>query len=508
MYMMINLKKYVIISLLLFGTLFPRPVDIQDILKVSNNFILERAPGDYSIDTINLQEFEDIKHFYIVNLNPFGFMLLSAHNEFIPVLGYSFYNDFNLQGIPPQVEYVINSYKKNINFVLENQINANFEVENLWNKYLSDSFISRDYREVSPLISANWDQGGQWNDMCPEQTLVGCVAVAMSQVMYYWKNPIQGAGYAAYYLQNYGPISINFEEYIYDFNNMQDNNATPESQLLLYHAGVAVHMDYSHWGSGASVCWEGPSAQDALINNFNFIEDTACDTRINYDDEGWFEMLVEQLDNGWPMIFRAYGENDGPGHAWNIDGYQEGEYIHCNWGWGGSANGFYYFNNLNGGGYNFVENQAVLKNIFPQGISEPIALFDYTIEDFLVTFFNFSDDINENQIASWLWDFGDGNISEEQHPYHLYEEYGSYQATLIITDEFGQDSEPHLEVIHILDLTGDVNFDNFVDVVDIVTLVNLILYPENNFNYEADLNEDGMISIIDVVLLVSIILDN
>ena len=58
---MINSKKYLIISLLLFGTLLPRPVDIQDILKVSNNFILERAPAGYSIDTINLQEFEDIK---------------------------------------------------------------------------------------------------------------------------------------------------------------------------------------------------------------------------------------------------------------------------------------------------------------------------------------------------------------------------------------------------------------------------------------------------------------
>ena len=155
----------------------------------------------------------DIKLFYIVNLNPSGFMLLSAHNEFIPVLGYSFENDFNLQETPPQAEYVIDSYKKNINYVLENQINANLEVQNLWNKYLSDSFISRDYREVSPLISANWDQGGQWNDMCPDQTLVGCVAVAMSQVMYYWKNPIQGSGYAAYYLQNYGPISINFDEF-------------------------------------------------------------------------------------------------------------------------------------------------------------------------------------------------------------------------------------------------------------------------------------------------------
>ena len=241
--------------------------------------------------------------------------------------------------MPPQLERIIKSYKKNIEEIILNEISSNIYIENLWQKYTNINLINRNFREVVPLITANWDQGGEWNDMCPEQTLVGCVAVAMGQVMYYWGNPSQGEGYTAYFHQNYGPISINFEDYYYDFDNMEDNNATSESQILLYHAGAAVNMDYSHWGSGASVCWEGPSAQDALINHFNFIDDTACDTRINYDDEGWFNNLVEQLDNGWPMIFRGYGENDGPGHAWNVDGYQEGGYIHCNWGWGGSSNG-------------------------------------------------------------------------------------------------------------------------------------------------------------------------
>ena len=31
---------------------------------------------------------------------------------------------------------------------------------------------------------------------------------------------------------------------------MQDDNPTYDSQLLLYHAGVAVNMDYNPWGSG------------------------------------------------------------------------------------------------------------------------------------------------------------------------------------------------------------------------------------------------------------------
>ena len=41
--------------------------------------------------------------------------LLSANNEFIPVLGYSFYNNFYLNDLPSQLEYIIDSYKQNIN---------------------------------------------------------------------------------------------------------------------------------------------------------------------------------------------------------------------------------------------------------------------------------------------------------------------------------------------------------------------------------------------------------
>ena len=508
MNMMINLKKYCLINLILFSALFSRGLTLDEIINVSNNFIIERSDYEFTIDSINLESLNDYSLFYVIDLNPLGFLLLSANHETIPVLGYSFEHEFNPNSLPAQLSKILDSYKENIVYVLSNQLSPNNNIESLWDRYLSDNMDRRNLREVSPLITANWNQGGQWNNMCPGQALVGCVAVAMGQVMYYWANPSEGNGYTAYYHQEYGPISINFEDYLYDFNSMMDNEATEASQLLVYHAGVEVHMDYSHWGSGASVCWEGPSAQHALINHFGYIEETACDTKINYDDEGWFEMLAEHLDRGWPLIYRAYAENDGPGHAWNVDGYQEGGYLHCNWGWGGSSNGYYYLNNLNGGGYNFVDNQAAIVNIFPQGIAEPIALFDYQIDEFSVSFTNLSNEINENEIVDLFWDFGDGNISEALSPTHTYLEYGSYNVSLVITDEFGQASFPHSELIQILDLTGDINFDNAVDVVDIITLINLVLYPENNFLQDADLNEDGILSIIDIILLVNIILDN
>ena len=76
-------------------------------------------------------------------------------------------------------------------------------------------------------------------------------------------------------------------------------------------------------------------------------------------------ILKDQLDNGWPIIYRGYQENDGPGHAWNIDGYND-DYFHLNWGWSGSYNGNYLINNLSPGGYTFSTWQGAIFQLYPE----------------------------------------------------------------------------------------------------------------------------------------------
>ena len=82
-------------------------------------------------------------------------------------------------------------------------------------------------------IAVNWNQDSPWNNMCPEDqdgpggnVYAGCVAISMVQVMYYWGHPTSGSGYSSYFHSMYGPISVNFSEYTYDFSNMEDENAT------------------------------------------------------------------------------------------------------------------------------------------------------------------------------------------------------------------------------------------------------------------------------------------
>ena len=63
-------------------------------------------------------------------------------------------------------------------------------------------------------------------------------------------------------------IEVDFEDAFYDFDNMPATYASSASQLLLFHAGVSVNMDYDCEGSGAQVPGGYPSALYALENNF------------------------------------------------------------------------------------------------------------------------------------------------------------------------------------------------------------------------------------------------
>ena len=160
------------------------------------------------------------------------------------------------------------------------------------------------------------------------------------------------------------------------------------------------------------------------------------------DDDQWLSMLKEQLDSGWPTVYRAYYDGGGAGHAWNVDGYSD-DFLHCNWGWGGSSNGYFDINSMNG----FNQDQGVIINIIPNDLNIPMALFEYTIDMMTVEFIDLSSIVNDNEIISWDWNFGDGNYSDMQSPIHNYSSYGEFIVELIVADIYGLQSEPYFESI-------------------------------------------------------------
>jgi PKD repeat protein len=79
-----------------------------------------------------------------------------------------------------------------------------------------------------------------------------------------------------------------------------------------------------------------------------------------------------------------------------------------------------------------------------------------------------------NNVSTWAWNFGDGNTNTEQNPSHTYDEEGTYEVCLTITDSCGSNTacqsiticeELNTEYIYqINDL--EVHFSNLVNTAD------------------------------------------
>ena len=74
---------------------------------------------------------------------------------------------------------------------------------------------------------------------------------------------------------------------------------------------------------------------------------------------------------------------------------------------------------------------------------------------------------------------------------------------MIVTDEYGQDSTPHIESVNII--YGDINNDNSLNIIDIVLLVDLVFNNSENSDY--DLNQDQVLTILDIIILVNLVLE-
>ncbi|HVM49589.1 MAG TPA: C10 family peptidase [Candidatus Acidoferrum sp.] len=183
----------------------------------------------------------------------------------------------------------------------------------------------------------------------------GCVATAMSQLMYYYLYPQTGVGSACFQITVDGhPMGRNLRGGDgnggpYDWKTMplSPNYWTltqPQAQAvgaLTSDAGVAVNMQYSVTGSGAYLS----DAQKALVTTFKYAN--AVISEVTNLDTGCyncalFNMMNPNLDARLPVVLGITGD---PGaHAVVCDGYGfyfGAPYHHLNMGWSGVYNAWY-----------------------------------------------------------------------------------------------------------------------------------------------------------------------
>lgn len=344
-------------------------------VKVAQAFLhsrLKQAPASpLELTTASVKPVGEIKTlFYAVDFSRGGYVLVSATDAAMPVLGYSFEGEFTLNEQSPSFLAWMQGYQLQLNEIVENEIAATQEITTAWDElmnYVPSKNTSGSGRSIEPLLPCTWNQGALYNDLCPEDAggpgghvYSGCVATAMSQVIYYWRYPLQGSGSHGYY-SDYGYLFVDFSQADYNYEEMRNsigNENNYEMAEIQYHCGVAVDMMYSPSGSGAY----SDDAAAALRNYFGYSDELNLEYKDDYSESDWAALLMQNLDNGWPMYYHGFGSG---GHAFNVDGYQGTDFFHFNWGWGGSANGYFYLNNLNPNGSNFTYGQGAIVNFVP-----------------------------------------------------------------------------------------------------------------------------------------------
>ena len=365
-----NMKKALLLFALLesFLTLFAGPIDYETAQTIATKFM-----GTNDLQLVSTyQTNKNATAFYIFNTTN-GFVIVSADDCETPIIGYSYEGRFDPNDVPMQMEEYLQDFVARIQYGIENHIEADKHTARQWElvKTVGRLNDKKGTNAVEPLLTEMWEQGCLYNSLCPSisgpcgHAEAGCVAVAMGQIMHYWRYPNTGWGSHSY--SNSGIfLSADFGNTTYDWGHMPDslteNSSDAEIEAvatLLYHCGVSVDMKYTANGSGA----ESDDVPNALIRYFNYSRRLHFEKRSNFSDEEWMSLLRNCLDQQRPVYYAGKGSQGN--HAFVCDGYDENDLLHFNWGWG-RANGYFALGNLNPIGYSFNEKNFAIFDINPQ----------------------------------------------------------------------------------------------------------------------------------------------
>ncbi len=297
---------------------------------------------------IRLVEHNGIPVYYVIEYAQGGWVIASAQSSSSPLIAY---NHTGVYEAPVPMQDMLDISATCIAYRAVNE-----EVEHQGWKRAIQRMPAADVNttpDIAPIITINLNQSNPYNKYCPKMDnkncLVGCVAVAMTQAMMVQRYPDRAVGSNTYVDENVGKLSINYDnEPAYDWDAILSCDETgdyDEVARMLYHAGVSINMMYSLSFSGAFM----DDAVKSLRDHFQYDpEKLRLVFRYEHSDADWYDMILTDLLLGRAVLYQGAATEDGQGgHCWNIDGWKKStQMVHCNWGWGGSGDGYFNLDNM------------------------------------------------------------------------------------------------------------------------------------------------------------------
>ncbi len=376
------MRKYrfitVIMALIAITTAWAEPINENQARSIAANFMANHAVPSTTLRmahkaplTSSATGGEKVAY-YVFNANS-GYVIVAGDDRAPAVLGYSDKGTFDSQDMPEAMQWLLEGYAA--------QIEALGHGAKPAPRLTSGAAIN-------PLVSASWSQNSPYNTLLPmlpngQQAVAGCVATAMAQVLYYWKDPAQVTQTLPQYTsQYYGinmpalePVDFNWDamQDMYLTNDTESDAAIAAARLTLYCA-QSVQMNFQDGASGANTT----RIPSVLSTYFGYKASARCEYREDFTTQSWANLIYNELTEGRPVIYS--GSKRTGGHAFICDGYDGEGLFHINWGWDGMSNGYYLLNVLNpdaqstgsaSGAYGYIYDQYIVAGIEPgEGVSE------------------------------------------------------------------------------------------------------------------------------------------
>ena len=397
--------KTTLLVLLLMGTLCnaQQQVTRQEAINAAvntmkyNNSHVEA----FMVDTVFTRVNNDRVLLYEIHFNTGESVLLSGNRSCIPILGLISNNDgIYQQGIlganneiPDGLKYLLDYYSDQVDYCFDNNVKGFYadEWDALQQYYhnAKDSIYTEQNRRVELPLNTRWGQSMS-NDAqdcdyhaynyyvhatsnscgtgdaayCP----VGCIPVAMGQIMKYWNYPPQVPRWFWEFDFDTMPTEL-----IKTSSYYEDKKKAVAS--LLQKLGTCIGIQYCTNGNCVSgITMENIQMVETAFHEFGYLDATLI-SKNQYTDEEWKQVIINEIDDERPVYYSGIDTTNQAGHAFVIYGYRKplfSDYLfYINWGFRGFfQNDQFALGNLTPDptyynySYNEADNIAVI-NVYP-----------------------------------------------------------------------------------------------------------------------------------------------
>lgn len=363
------MKRRLLLLFVLFSTAFwamAERIDVATARRIAENVAASNTGGLRSASELSLiyaaapgQEKNALRStgtvdgatdYFVFNIGANkGFVIVSGDDRVRPVLGYSDEGNIDFDNLPDNLRAHLAYFQSQISWVENKAVNQSPEIALEWSRYLSGTTLRSGNEKV--IETANWGQYAPYNAMCPlingKRAVTGCGATATAIIMRYHQWPLQAQnGVSSHPLMSkHMEWQCESLDYSSGYNwsneamplNVMNNSNTPEIAKLMWHVGANVKMLYTDKESYSYL----EDIVSALQNVFDYSLAVRALQREYYSDSEWENMLIKEINEDRPVIYRGGNIDNTIGHIFVCDGYNSNHFFRINWGWNNQYNGYF-----------------------------------------------------------------------------------------------------------------------------------------------------------------------